>query len=341
MIRRQILVIMTALVIAFTGQAMAQKPTDAQLEDALWNCLSKRVPGTDRDAGDHTRAFNPNTGQNFVYDKDKNAWIDAKTGEAICPKSTTSAGLEDAFWSCLSERIPGTDRDAGDHTRAFDPNTGRNFVYDKDKGAWIDAKTGECLCPKCPPPTATTTPPPGGPSAEDLRRMRQSLERESGSGGIYVPLPPPEQQTPAMPMPLPQPRRMPTTPGDMTPTPNWPTSPVPKGPATVTPAPGPAPGSTTSVTPAPTGFPGRWRGDNGCGIGSLTIVSDGGKLVAQGMPGNGSVPLAADGPTATAQGVVLFGQPNHQLLLSLSGSQMQIQGRNPKGGSCNENFVRQ
>jgi hypothetical protein len=162
MIRRQILVIMTALVIAFTGQAMAQKPTDAQLEDALWNCLSKRIPGTDRDAGDHTRAFNPNTGQNFVYDKDKNAWIDAKTGEAICPKSTTSAGLEDSFWNCLSERIPGTDRDAGDHTRAFDPNTGRNFVYDKDKGAWIDAKTGECLCPKCPPPSIATTPAPAG-----------------------------------------------------------------------------------------------------------------------------------------------------------------------------------
>jgi hypothetical protein len=166
-----------------------------------------------------------------------------------------------------------------------------------------------------------------GPSAEALRQQIQSSERESGSGHTYVPLQPPEQQLPTMPVLPSQPRRMPSTPADMAPAPNWPTNPTP--------------GASGAVTPAPTGFPGRWRGDNGCGLGSLTIVNEGGRLVAQGMPGNGSVSLGVDGSMATAQGVVLFGQPNHQLLFSLSGSRMQIQGRNPMGGSCNENFVRQ
>lgn len=44
-----------------------------------------------------------------------------------------------------------------DHTRAFDPKTGRNFVYDKEKKAWTDTKTGESICPKGRPTTPTRT----------------------------------------------------------------------------------------------------------------------------------------------------------------------------------------
>ncbi len=151
--------IAVTLLAALPGRTMAQKPSpseDAALEDALWSCLHDRSPGVERDASDHIRAFNPNTGQNFVYDKDKKAWIDAKTGECICPKCPPK-DLEDALWFCLKYRSPGVERDASDHTRAFNPKTGQNFVYDKDKQAWIDAKTGECICPKCPPKEAAKT----------------------------------------------------------------------------------------------------------------------------------------------------------------------------------------
>src|SRR3972149_3076196 len=92
------LVIMTALVITFTGQAMAQKPsTDASMVDAL-----------------------------FKY--------------------------------CVREKFPEVSRVSPE--TAYDPPSGRNFAWDSEKKAWIDIKTLECICPKCPPPRVTTTPAP-------------------------------------------------------------------------------------------------------------------------------------------------------------------------------------
>ena len=79
------LVIMTALVITFTGQAMAQKPsTDASMVDALFKyCLREKFPEIRRDT---YTAYDPPSGRNFAWDSDKQAWIDTKTLECVCPK---------------------------------------------------------------------------------------------------------------------------------------------------------------------------------------------------------------------------------------------------------------
>ena len=74
-------VLATSLTLA-GGQAMAQKPSEAQVEDALYKCLQRALGlKTDeerniRDPLDHTRAFDPKSQRNFFYDKDKHAWRD-------------------------------------------------------------------------------------------------------------------------------------------------------------------------------------------------------------------------------------------------------------------------
>ena len=101
------------------------------------------------------------------------------SGLAAFPKDVTAQTssdtyLEDALFQCLAgkfvkiergavttpDRVRTTvQRDPSEHTRAFDSNAGRNFVYDQNKKAWIDTKTGECICPKCPPkPTTSKSP---------------------------------------------------------------------------------------------------------------------------------------------------------------------------------------
>ena len=151
------LVIMTALVITFTGQAMAQKPsTDASMVDALFKyCLREKFPEIRRDT---YTAYDPPSGRNFAWDSEKKAWIDIKTLESICPK--TSAERADTFFKCLREKFPEIRRDT---YTAYDPPSGRNFAWDSDKQAWIDTKTLECVCPKCKKAV-----PPSGPSAENL-----------------------------------------------------------------------------------------------------------------------------------------------------------------------------
>ena len=86
-------------------------------------------------------------------------------GHAMAQDSTTTtmqpsdAAYRDALVCSLTrDWEPGTRHaDYSDPDRAFDPKSGQNFVWDEEKGAWIDAKTGECICPKCPPPAAETT----------------------------------------------------------------------------------------------------------------------------------------------------------------------------------------
>jgi hypothetical protein len=59
----------------------------AQLEDSTYLNFV-RTPadnGFRRDPGDHSRAFNPNTGQNAAWDSQKGSWIDVKTGAALSP----------------------------------------------------------------------------------------------------------------------------------------------------------------------------------------------------------------------------------------------------------------
>lgn len=204
--------VLFASLILFAGQAMAQNSqstssrttqsrSDASMEDATYQCLAKKFikikeyaaalgtpdrPETtlQRDPSDHTRAFDPDSGRNFHYDKKYRVWRDTKTGKAETPTN-----LEDALYCCLASKFMtikryapalGTpdraettlQRDPSDHTRAFDPESGRNFAWDKKKQAWIDVKTGKCICPAAcyitstattqPTPTPTPTPETSG-----------------------------------------------------------------------------------------------------------------------------------------------------------------------------------
>gem|GEM_PF-1629803 len=77
-----------------TGESVTPK----NLEDALYCCLFTkfdkpeitlgRVTGhsVHRDPLDHSTAYDDNSGRNFFWDKDQQAWRDGKTGECICPK---------------------------------------------------------------------------------------------------------------------------------------------------------------------------------------------------------------------------------------------------------------
>ena len=49
----------------------------------LFRCLQEKWPDIQYHAPD--RAFVPETGQNLAWDADKQAWIDTKTLECICP----------------------------------------------------------------------------------------------------------------------------------------------------------------------------------------------------------------------------------------------------------------
>jgi hypothetical protein len=93
-------------------------------------------------------------------------------GRAVAQVATTSdADLMNASWACLVlkfRRHVGNQGDPGHPgavepdrlgpTEGYDPNSGRNFAWDSEQKAWIDAKTGECICPKCPPKTAASAP---------------------------------------------------------------------------------------------------------------------------------------------------------------------------------------
>src|SRR6266498_3897455 len=168
-----------------------QTKQDAQLEDALFLCLSQKLkvrPGQLRSAGDHTQAFDLTTGRSFFYDKDKKAWRDEKTGEFICPTKLSDPALEDALFLCLAQKLkirPGELRSSMDHTQAYDLKSGRSFFWDKDKKAWRDAKTGECICPKCAPETTTPPPPKGNclkakyPHVEFILGGEVAMDRDS------------------------------------------------------------------------------------------------------------------------------------------------------------------
>ena len=116
-------------------------------------------------------------------------------------QKASDAELEDALWICLRTKFPGMQRDISDHTRAFDPDSGRNFAWDADKQAWIDTKTGECMCPKCPPTAAQTTPPPTPSTPQiglstpviDLNSLQPSIDRADNKT-VGVPKPSEETQ---------------------------------------------------------------------------------------------------------------------------------------------------
>jgi hypothetical protein len=138
---------------AASGQTVASGPILSGRRD-LDPSLAR--PGIDAghyegilpDAGDPNRAFDPVTGRNFFFDRDKCIWKDAATGQTVASGPILS-GRRDLDPSLARPGIEaghyeGILADAGDPNRAFDPVTGRNFVRDP--------------CPS--QRTTTTTPPP-------------------------------------------------------------------------------------------------------------------------------------------------------------------------------------
>jgi hypothetical protein len=198
-----------ACVASFADPAMAQTKPGAspdQVEDATYACLYGKFNERSADivdslqrSSDHTRAFDSKTGRNFVYDVDKKAWMDTKSGESV-----TSANLEDALYCCLYFKFNERSVDfvdslqrSSDHTRAFDSKTGRNFVYDASKPAWIDAKTGECICPKCTSSRKAgctdigmTTPGPGQDAGSKLAPARIIQSGPSSGFAAEIKTPP-------------------------------------------------------------------------------------------------------------------------------------------------------
>jgi hypothetical protein len=211
----------------------------------------------------------------------------------------------------------------------------------------------------CAPPGATPQPPkpvtPSEPTADDLRRAQQLFGEQPAPANAYVPLPQPP--TPAanavIPVrPQPQAQQTATIPGrpqtPMAPpvSPTSPTPTTPKPPVTTPTVPATTPGPVPSTPPNPTptapkppGFSGTWAGNGGCGFSSIAIVDQGNTLLVQGLPGNGNVVATSDGTHAQAQGVVMFGEPNHQVTMVLQGNQLSFQASSSTG-SCSDSLSR-
>ena len=142
--------------------------------------------GAVADLGDPTLAYNPTTGKNYYWDCNKNAWIDAKTGE-------TAPGRFHGKIASDGSIIPpppaqsGAVADLGDPTLAYNPTTGQNFFWDRDQQTWKDSKTGrpapgrfhgKLLEKACPPPSTATTPQIGlGTPVIDLNSLQLSIDR--------------------------------------------------------------------------------------------------------------------------------------------------------------------
>jgi ribosomal protein L39E len=142
--------ILGVLLIAFPQRAMAQDPSGALVNILYQDCLKKKFPHIIHSA-EKWKAFDPDSGHNFVYDKSIPAWVDTKTGRAVCPDAeagTSGALVNWLYQDCLKKKFPHIIHSA-EKWKAFDPDSGHNFVYDKSVPAWVDTKTGKCVCPTC------------------------------------------------------------------------------------------------------------------------------------------------------------------------------------------------
>jgi hypothetical protein len=88
------------------------------------------------------------------------------------------------FHCCLEVKFPNVERSPG-KLKAFDPNSGRNFAWDTGKQAWIDTKTLECICPKCPPSGTAQQPTPSTTDkvTDVLKTIGSSVSIGIGGGG--------------------------------------------------------------------------------------------------------------------------------------------------------------
>jgi hypothetical protein len=159
------LIFLALFLFAHSQQAMAQRLPNAEelgktYRGILFRCLQTKWPDVRLDKSHPDRAYIPETQQNVAWDNEKKAWIDTKTGKSVGPFKTMRGAL---FACCLQDKWPDVRLDKSHPDRAYIPETQQNVAWDKEKEAWVDTKTGECVCPKCPPsrtaqqPTPSTT----------------------------------------------------------------------------------------------------------------------------------------------------------------------------------------
>jgi hypothetical protein len=171
-------VLLTSLTV-LSGSAMAQGPSDAPVNIFFHGCLKRKFPNIERSFSDPLRARDLDSERNFAWEPDKQAWIDIRSLQAVCPAESKDDPKDQPaniyFHGCLKRNFPNVERSFSDPLSARDPDSGRNFAWEEDKQSWIDIKTLECICPKCPPGTATapaSQPPPAPkpPPDDDYRR---------------------------------------------------------------------------------------------------------------------------------------------------------------------------
>jgi hypothetical protein len=135
-----------------------EKRADAFEEDYLYKKYLQPAGFSGRTSADPTRAFNPTTGQNAAWDEAKLRWIDPKTLKPLSPagsKKHAHAFLEDDLYKKYLQPAGFSGRTSADPTRAFNPTTGQNAVWDHETFQWIDPKTGKVLAGACGQTTAS------------------------------------------------------------------------------------------------------------------------------------------------------------------------------------------
>jgi hypothetical protein len=73
--------------------------------DAQFDCLKSKFPEVDRSLDKKDTAFDPASKRNFAWDDDKQAWIDTKSLESICPPRGIDPCLV-GTWECTSFKEP-------------------------------------------------------------------------------------------------------------------------------------------------------------------------------------------------------------------------------------------
>jgi hypothetical protein len=156
----------------------------------------------EQDLSDPTRAYDPNTGQNLYWDCVKKTWVDSKTGKSVgfqgaraadgeaipAPPRTLLPGSELPGSGGRPTKTTQAEQDLSDPTRAYDPNTGQNLFWDRDKKTWIDSKTGRSVgfrgvraTKACPPPEPHASNPPQTPPPPPTKPDKNSHSSVPGA----------------------------------------------------------------------------------------------------------------------------------------------------------------
>jgi len=89
-----------------------------------------------------------------------------------------------AWWLCIREKWPDAQIDERSK-RVFIPETGQNLAWDSGKQAWIDVKTGKCICPECESSRTAQQPTPSTTDkvTDVLKTIGSSVSIGIGGGG--------------------------------------------------------------------------------------------------------------------------------------------------------------